>query len=633
MTDVVFKGRSVSRFVSKYVGMLGVVASLALVQTAQGADTYGLGTGKDGDKAISGVAETVLHRYAQVTAIIDNKALTVTERADNDAIAPDAPKFEPGVMVLLIQSTGYGKDFAQLPVPRKNSVDPWLKSPLSMTGTSVGKFELARIKTASNGTIGLTKPLEQTFDPIVTQVLTVGEYQNMMIDTGTRLVPLPWNGATGGVVAVFAAQKLTNNGSISADGAGFRGGAPSANPIYQGARTAKNCNEMYGAPHKGRFGYRGESFELSAFTVENANKEKDDKSHSPVASQVWAHGGYGVLLSGGAGGGCRGSGGGGGGNGAAGGRGGNAHDLNKANMRAVGGMGGAKVDGDFPASLFMGGGGGGGHQSHNLGSAGGSGGGIVIVRAGEIDGNGAISSKGVTANANNPSSGNNNDGKGGGGAGGSVLIQVAGNYAAGGTVSVNGGSGGAVATVEPDKYGSGGGGGAGNLCISAAALPNTIEAKGGQAGNPGIRNAQPGGNVDPANNAACSGAFDGAPCTGDDRKSGKCGGCENDNQCKKWLGGDDTATCNANAQCEGQGYKPPPADADAGASGEDGRKDKKDAGDAGDGGDTGEGGSSESGCGCSSSGTGSGPVAGLMALIGIVGSFVARRRQRNGTSA
>ena len=52
------------------------------------------------------------------------------------------------------------------------------------------------------------------------------EYTTVSVNPSSSLVAVPWNGATGGVVAFLATGTVTLSGSINANGAGFRGGCP-----------------------------------------------------------------------------------------------------------------------------------------------------------------------------------------------------------------------------------------------------------------------------------------------------------------------------------------------------------------------------------------------------------------------
>lgn len=68
------------------------------------------------------------------------------------------------------------------------------------------------------------------------QVVRVPQYGTAAI-TGT-LTSAYWNGASGGIVAIDAAQAVTLTGTIDVSGRGFRGGGRNAFKTYNGAQTS-----------------------------------------------------------------------------------------------------------------------------------------------------------------------------------------------------------------------------------------------------------------------------------------------------------------------------------------------------------------------------------------------------------
>ncbi len=56
------------------------------------------------------------------------------------------------------------------------------------------------------------------------QVVLVPRYFNLTVNSGRSVTAPAWNGSTGGIIVLEAANTLTLNGSIVADGLGFRGG-------------------------------------------------------------------------------------------------------------------------------------------------------------------------------------------------------------------------------------------------------------------------------------------------------------------------------------------------------------------------------------------------------------------------
>ncbi|MEP2376464.1 MAG: hypothetical protein ABJH83_09625, partial [Ekhidna sp.] len=56
------------------------------------------------------------------------------------------------------------------------------------------------------------------------QVIKVGNYNDLTVDSGGEITTVPWNGATGGIISIDALGTFDLNGTIDANFAGFRGG-------------------------------------------------------------------------------------------------------------------------------------------------------------------------------------------------------------------------------------------------------------------------------------------------------------------------------------------------------------------------------------------------------------------------
>lgn len=357
------------------------------------------------------------------------------------------------------------------------------------TNFTAGNFEYAVAANdigLGSGTINLTSPLVNSYSNSDYgaqgqkryQVIRVPQYNNLDV-TGT-ITAAPWNGQTGGIVAVDVAGKLTFSGSgqIDVNGLGFRGGA------------GRQLSEAGG-------GKNTDVVTLSSFNANGSKAEGiagtpkylyDPARTTPLDTGVEGYpgGSYGRGAPGNAGGGGtdgrpsvndENAGGGGGSNGGVGGKGGRTWNT----ALPFGGDGGAV----FPASarrLVLGGGGGAGSTNNGTGtpdngyaSSGAPGGGIVMVRAGTIAGIGTINANGAT-----PTMVPANDASGGGGAGGSVLVISQNSTIPGGiTINASGGKGG-TNTGGGSPHGPGGGGGGGAVYIS----PNTatINLDGGKPG-------------------------------------------------------------------------------------------------------------------------------------------------------
>lgn len=332
----------------------------------------------------------------------------------------------------------------------------------SMLGA--GNVEYLTIERISpdRDTVVFTTPWVHTYDASkAVQLVRVAVYEDA--HPVTPVEPAPWNGTTGGVVAIDVTKTLVLDADIRATGLGFRAGRVS--PVRDFC-DSKRWKSTYASGEGGEKGEGIAQFDVPG-TVPGAYSAKGAPANG-------AGGGNGAN-----------AGGGGGGNGGSGGNGGDASDKCIPYIGA-GGRAGRSLATFVPEQrLFMGGGGGGGHQNDLQGTAGAAGGGIIMIRAENIIAPaGRIISQGVSVRDTSAwQSGKAlepGDGAGGGGAGGSVMIQaerIIGPL----TVNVRGGDGGNVgAKYQP--AGPGGGGGGGVVLLTKAHPTVTILAAGGKPG-------------------------------------------------------------------------------------------------------------------------------------------------------
>jgi len=401
-------------------------------------DSFYLGTGRDGALGVSGTK--IINSYQVVSGPL---APGDTSISVSGATAGDARGFLTGDLVMVLQTTGF------IPIP------PAGQASKDLSADPVGRWEFARLTNVSATTLTLTAPLIYSYAASVTQVIRVPEYTTVTLNAGTSIVPVPWNGSLGGVVAFLATGAVTNNGSIRATGSGFRGGT--YDPATDTDSTATlTCSGVDQPSPQG--GHKGEGIVNLKYGATSA--------------------GLGAYYNGGGGGVCLQSGGGGGGNGGQGGVGGNTDASDGA--RSVGGQGGSALGyGTTLNHLTLGGGGGVGHSQDGNATSGGAGGGIVFIRADIISGTGSIQSVGQSA----ASAGT--DAASGGGAGGTIYIRLAGPAACAASSSAGGGVGGNTGGFQ---VGPGGGGGGGQVVFQACdrgatTVTCSITRSGGSAGS------------------------------------------------------------------------------------------------------------------------------------------------------
>jgi uncharacterized repeat protein (TIGR01451 family) len=335
------------------------------------------------------------------------------------------------------------------------------------------------------------------------QVVLVPQYSSATLSS--TLTAAPWNGATGGILALDLSGALTLNGAtVSVNGLGFRGGAGLS---LEGENGAADTDYEFAAPATyttpappalantvGADGSKGEGIAGTPLWVQNGTVVLNTGSGYPSGT-AGADGSMGRGAPGTAGGGATdgapsvagenndNAGGGGGGNGGAGGFGGNTY----GNNLSTGGEGGVA----FPSTvdrLTMGGGGGGGSNNYYQepeDSSGGNGGGIIFIRAGSLSGTATLTANGAAAYT-----GTSSNAGGGGGAGGTIVVVTATGGETGLTLQANGGTGGGnqgctacgTQTFLEGRIGPGAGGGGGAVFTSSVSGVPTISVAGGANG-------------------------------------------------------------------------------------------------------------------------------------------------------
>lgn len=390
--------------------------------------------------SITTTSHAQVNSYAKVTAINGAKTvLTISNRNET------YHTFTAGEQVIVMQM--------QENVIGSNTSNTASFGTLSAIANA-GFYEIATISAINGGrtTITLTTALTKTFtigSNSDVQVISFTKLSTTNFTTTANIPAVAWSGTTGtgGVVAVQVDGILTMKHSITADGAGFAGGAISGN--YE-----SSCEPSVYTTSSTNYAAKGEGIYLNTNTSYTYGRAP--------------------LLTGGGGGSDDNAGGAGGGNFTAGGDGGPGWTCSAS---PSGGMGGITLNTYLLTGtrLFMGGGGGGGQGNNSTQTAGATGGGIVIVKAASITTACSASTIRISANGNTASntSGTGNDGAGGAGAAGTILLQV-GSFSIPSTcplqIQANGGNGGDV--TNSGAHGGGGGGGQGAILFSGA-LPNS----------------------------------------------------------------------------------------------------------------------------------------------------------------
>lgn len=336
----------------------------------------------------------------------------------------------------------------------------------TITGVrGAGSFELARVCAVTGAEIVMESKLTQTYYDSTAakfriQLVKVASYTDARI-TGT-LTADPWNGKTGGIIALSVIDSLYIDGTIDASEIGFRGGEQE---VYSGPTCSAFANST--------------GYFYGSTATQQSGARKGEGITTYIAGREY---GRGPQANGGGGGNEHNAGGGGGSNFGSGGIGGERDSPGFFDCNGDWpGLGGKALSG-FGYSLanqraFLGGGGGAGSDNNNQSGSGGNGGGLVIILANVITGTGSIQANGGTVTDFG------SDGNGGGGAGGSILLNANVVDGAALTLSATGGNGGDT-KINPEGPG---GGGAGGVVWSSTALGGAVTNV--AAGTPGMAQA------------------------------------------------------------------------------------------------------------------------------------------------
>ncbi|QAT88738.1 OmpA domain-containing protein [Corallococcus coralloides] len=412
---------------------LALIVGLLLAQVARAEpDSFELGTGRDGVLSLTVGQGVALSSHAPLGRSVAEGGLE---------LVVSGLEISAGDLVMIHESTGLS-----------SAPDVGNAGPVSLTGSvTLGRWELARVEKVSSTTpalLTLTAPLRYAYATGRAQVVRVAEYSDVVIQEGARLTVSPWNGQSGGILAMLVSGKVVNDGRIDADGQGSLGG------VFQtDAADLNGCTALELELGKGGSA-RGEGV-------------------AGTASRSGLSTGRGNLANGGGGGNCAAAGGGGGGHGGVGGIGGRT--ATGDGSREQGGLGGAALSYSVFERFTFGGGGGAGQGSDAAGSNGAAGGGVVFIRATAFDGKGVYSASGSTAGAST-----GNDGAGGGGAGGAVVLRAVDLLNCGG-VEARGGAGGNT-QLDTQPFGPGGGGAGGRILLEGKTLACAPNASAGSAG-------------------------------------------------------------------------------------------------------------------------------------------------------
>lgn len=476
--------------------------------------------GIHGAKTIVGTE--IVNEYTSLTAnaTIGSTSITVAANTLNGN-GRFAGNLAGGDLIMIVQMQGASVNVSTHPTIPTTTAQQDTTHGRVTNYNNCGNWEVVQVSSVSgSNTINLDCALQNNYTANGrVQVVRIPRYTSLTVPNSTTLTCDPWSGTIGGILAVEVINNTTVNGTIDAEGVGFRGGNPD-NSTRNGAGFASSTDATEGAEKGESIG--GNTTDYTAFSARYCR---------------------GSIANGGGGGNAHNSGGGGGANAgnpalwtsngnpdpfynsawalevpsiagttsSGGGRGGYTFSQNDRNPNAEGGN---PPFGPFPypnwggdnrrqvggwggrpllystGRIFFGGGGGSGEgnleSGANWSSRGGHGGGIVLLQNyGTVSGSGTINANGEIGQTagNGGSSGiflpaHGIDGAGGGGGGGVVLAQSIG-AVSGVTISADGGRGGnqwitgGTSGSRDQAEGPGGGGGGGYVAVSNGAPTRT----------------------------------------------------------------------------------------------------------------------------------------------------------------
>jgi gliding motility-associated-like protein len=498
--------------------------------------------GKDGNYSVT-TANTILNSYSYLLSNASAGQSAVSSSSNTMLGGLFTLNLSPGDLILIIQMQGASLNVDTYATNEYINSNGMFWGPLTtpighlndwnqfqdlwgevINYNNAGKFELAEVKSVTGAnTINLMCPLVHSYTASGhVQIVRIPRFSNLTLNSNSSIVPILWNGNSGGIVALEINGNLVLNtaSKISATGAGFRGGQ--TEDFTLGAPPG-NVNDI--------------GFCASYVSTQGAEKGEGIAGFYTEYDAIYSRYCKSAPANGGGGGGNHNAGGGGGSNvatgsytgkgvpnplyntswnleapgfgasissgGGRGGYSGSTSDQNELTIgpnntawagdyrRKEGGLGGHPLTLDA-TRIFAGGGGGAGDQNNSQGGSGGRGGGIAFIKVyGTVSGLGTIEANGANGqNANfagltAPQASAikyGNDAAGGAGGGGTIYISNAGSLPPSLTLSSTGGIGGTQVlsigffasnpTMEAD--GPGGGGGGGFISISAGTSPQSV---------------------------------------------------------------------------------------------------------------------------------------------------------------
>ncbi len=323
------------------------------------------------------------------------------------------------------------------------------------SGADAGQYEYNTVAAVSGATVSVTTPLTHTYTTAGTahaQMIVVGVYDSVNVEAAGSLTAPPWNGNTGGILAMDVRTSTTVAGAITMDGRGFRGAH------HHSCMPRDNCT----------FGVSGESVDGPGVAGLTPNQGGGGGGGQGQDCGAGAGGSYGSAGAGGSVGDCNGG----------------TWGQCAPVCPNPGGIAGI-INGlpTLRAAFYLGsaGGEGGGDEDGAYPGYGGNGGGAIVIRTDALTVTGRVSASGAAgANGNSSDCGIASGcgmGGGGGGSGGAVEILSTTAATLGANLVRATGAGGGICScgiiVGPERAWPAGRGGDGRIDINASSASGT----------------------------------------------------------------------------------------------------------------------------------------------------------------
>jgi Secretion system C-terminal sorting domain len=481
-----------------------VLFSLLFVSTSH-AQSY---KGKDGAKSYTLPGTYILNRYTTLASSVSAGSLSVVvsniaelsgSYSFTNSVNPYVTNaLSRGDLVMIIQVQG--ADITATDDAAYGDVTNY---------NNTGFYEVRTVYAVSANTISLCENLSHSYTQsgnARTQVIRIPRLTTLDISLLANIGGLPWQGATGGVIALETSGNFTLEGKVSATGIGFRGGSDdktssitSGTPavtLYRTTSTATTAgkgesiagftadyNTYFngangrGAPANGGGGgnghnsgggggtnagnngvlipYNGTGIKntstpawASAWNLESASFATDVSTGAGRGGYSYANSNQDALVLGPSG---------------------NAWGGDHRNN--VGGMGARPLDSYSNTRVFLGGGGGAGDGNNSAAGNGGTGGGFIyILSNGNIAGSGSIEANGE----NGYNTQDVNIDAAGGAGGGGAIVALSNGTITGISIQANGGVGGNQLYLPGEAEGPGGGGGGGYIATTSTGISKSV---------------------------------------------------------------------------------------------------------------------------------------------------------------